>query len=395
MYAARWDISDQCRPRSILDPLEDTGYQTDSNLFEKTVRRLSRLVQVFQNSDSSSSEDDNMPDPAPAAPQVPNTTQTATIPLFSGKEGFEVMALINSADRAAVLFGWNDTKTLAAVKTRLTGDALTWLSALIARGKDPTHWKAENQPNDMILSKLLMSRFCPEFSPSMAIQTALSLKQKRDETISCFFDRVVMSISHKNFHLKGEDHYDDIMNQDIKMFLLLGAREELRNRVVGVPGAPDNVDDILAVMRSAETALSNASQSTSFEVHEEKPKQDSTFMVARGRGQRGNRYAPSSSRSCWGCGSPTHWMRECPHPRRGDMPNGRGRGRGYGGGRSWKNKRGGFQGRHVASVAPSKGSVAATSERFQGAPGEWGTPYLEEEPGSTYELVEVSDSGNA
>ena len=186
----------------------------------------------------------------------PTTQQTATVAIFDGAEGYEAATFIRNVNRAMDLYGWDDAQTKNAASTRLSGKAATWLAGLEALDKAPTRWAPQNPPQaaDRVFKDMLLKRFCP--TGAKASITIASLKQKDHETIAEFYDRVVVAITQKNIGIRGEAHYAALVADQIKTIFLTGAKSYLRKRVLGTPGAPDNADAMLDIMREAEETAS-------------------------------------------------------------------------------------------------------------------------------------------
>ena len=252
--------------------LDDSGIGRPS--LQREFHRLS-LISI----DSSSSEDefdDMAQDPAGQAAAAaavaaaaagnagngnnPKGGEINTLDKYDGTEGNPGLTFCAAVDRAMIMFGWTQGQTAGIALSRLTGAAAIWARADTIQARLFTHWNDANAAADAGLREAIIRRFGNVYTMESAVEAIMDLKQKTDETVSAFHDRVRLGVDRKNYMVAAADRDDAFratMVRDIKMFLLAGLKEELRTRVLGVPNAPDDLEELLTVLRKAEAEMSS------------------------------------------------------------------------------------------------------------------------------------------
>jgi len=328
---------------------DDSGFGDEEairrrTLYRRTLRLLGRLSDLYAEASdpeetppSSESEEEENQQPAAqpvgimAIPGNPRGGDLATILKYNGEEGQAALNYIMTVTRAQEMFNWTNAITAQAAAARLEGDAANWLRAEVSMGTDIGVW--ENVPAVVVdpvaparvgLKQLIRDIFAQTYTTANAVEAVSGLKQKHDETASVFYDRVRLSMDRKNFGvtevIKATQAYKDSFVLDVKTWFLAGLRDELRQRVLGVPNPPAELVDILRVVRSAEAEIS-AKKIPVLRVRDDADQSDEEETVAaigarrrrggaRGRGaDRGRGDRPIT---CFGCGAPGHIARNCP-----------------------------------------------------------------------------------
>ena len=306
-------------------------------------------------SDPDAEDEHEEPDMAQAQVQ---SNQLSGIELYNGDEGEHCRRFIDQVETARHMYGWNDDQTCAAALSKLTGGAYNWKTAEKTMGIEYTSWEgvpAAAGPPPIAaapsLKRGLEVRFAQTKTTGTAVDAVANLKQRSNETVSAFYDRVRIAMDTKNFETteadKQQDWYKRNLKRDIRLFLQAGLRPEYRERVLGVQGAPTELDDIMEVIRTAEKeyAMVNKNtmqiQATGLDTHQDEETKSvasgSTAaateetvvynIAARGRGGGGQRGRGFRGRgNCFYCNTYGHWIRDC--RKRIAAERGRGRGRG-------------------------------------------------------------------
>ena len=94
---------------------------------------------------------------------------------------------------------------------------------------------------------------------ALAVDAVRDLNQRDEETVSRFYDRVLLALDRKNYIYtdvqKAEQAYIRSFNHDLTTFFLGGLREVIRKRVLGGQDPPNTPDNALAAARAAEAEL--------------------------------------------------------------------------------------------------------------------------------------------
>ena len=307
-----------------------------------------------ETSEDSQSEDGNN-EMAVQAAQV-NSLETLT-----GESGPEAERFISTMERLILLYDWTDTQACNIAQMKFKGAAQDWIRAEAALGTTYTSWQgveanaAANPPR--VAAKSLKTELEKRFGETKTVGSAVAamanLKQRHNETVSAFYDRVRLAVQKKNYNVPEADRNDAYraqMREDIRTFLICGLRKEYQERVLGVANPPDTLEGIMSTVRAAEKEYDTqmkAMAALGGETMEEKPHQEeegySINAIGRGQGYRGNS-GPAGGMNrgrgavgrgtdrvrCYYCNNIGHMVRECRKKqndiRRGAFQGPRGRG---------------------------------------------------------------------
>ena len=317
------------------------------------------IVEVSdENSEGSAGiqSDDEEDDMAVQAAQV-NSIETLT-----GESGAEAERFVSTMERLITLYTWTDTQACNIAQMKFKGAAQDWIRAEAALGITYTSWAGvEANPNanpPVAAARSLRAELEKRFGETKTVGTAVAamanLKQRHNETVSSFYDRVRLAVEKKNYNVPAADRNDAYraqMREDIRTFLICGLRKEYQERVLGVANPPDTLEEIMSTVRAAEkeydtqvkamAALGDKTQENRTSEEEEGPM---ISAVGRGRGyvggQRGTTGGMTRGRGdygrntervrCYYCNNLGHMVRECRKKqsdiRRGNYQGPRGRG---------------------------------------------------------------------
>ena len=342
-------------------------------------------------------------------------SQLQTIPLFNGEESaFVIRNFCSAVDRAALQFDWNDNRIVPAAQSRLTDQAQTWLRGQLLRGKVWNHWEdqaaqaavvadaaagvaaQQAQPPQEGFKTALLIRFGKVITPALAVDAVQDLKQRHDETVSRFFDRVLLALDRKNstqfteaekagaIYLRG-------FNNDLTTFFLGGLKPAIRLRVLGTRNPPGNPDEALEAAKAAE-AEEEKSRKIPFQANavnrrEREEVQEEIDEIT------GEVLAVRRQVICFRCGGKGHFQADCPTP----AEQGQRRG-------GWRNqqqqpgaRRGGRQPARGAGGGAGGGKPPNRQRRrrqVNSVEAEEGPDNKDEEPEDQEWQEETSDSGN-
>ena len=151
-----------------------------------------------------------------------NATRT-----YDGTTDIEIY--ISHINRNVAQFQWNNQQTAAVVKNKLTGTAAQWLRGQELMGTDLNTWED--------LAVHLRGRFLAEYNELAASKAIRNLKQRDDEKVNDFFDRVLDAVDKKNHGYsplaKSKQTYKEHFMRDVFVFFSAGLKEDIRLRATG------------------------------------------------------------------------------------------------------------------------------------------------------------------
>ena len=181
--------------------------------------------------------------------------QLNSIPIFSDEAGQDCEGWISLIDRAKVQFEWSDQQTAAAIKSKLGGEAGKWLRALEKRHTPGLENWMEVVDGVKPLKVMLENRFKVTVSLLAASEAISDLKQKPSENVSAFFDRVVLALDVKNYHVadKTTAAYKASLDSEIYTFFSAGMKEMYRQSILGGrTDPPATPEELLRAAKASE-----------------------------------------------------------------------------------------------------------------------------------------------
>lgn len=318
-----------------------------------------------------------------------NANQLAILGEFKG-EGDDIELFVMQVIRCREAFDWNHQVTAQLVQTCLKGTAAKWLRSALKTQLDAQHlevWDhmvpgaaagapAVRAPNTGFRYALL-TRFRELQNGQAAVEAVGDLKQKSNESVDEFYDRILLAMDRKNYTSteadKETDEYKTRLTLDAFIFLGAGLKDELRKVVsVQVPAAA-NIQQLLTRARAAE--LVRRKDKTPSYLHELEAGEsaDATGEAADQGAEGGaaaavmptlaemmleiealkkNMFKGAADVECWNCHQMGHFSYEC-QTKRTIAP--RGRGRGAAAGRGRRPPAGGARGPPAAAGARGRG----------------------------------------
>ena len=338
---------------------------------------------------SDSDDEDNI---LPAIMAVQGN-QLTSIPIYSGNQGLEALNYAEALDGALVQFGWTQAQAAQAAISRGGNAVANWIRGERAAGTTYTAWNAAAAAGIINMRPAFVTRFGPVYTTSGAVSAIADLKQRQNETVAQFMDRVKVSVDMLHYNVVEADRNNAFRETYSRLVVAQfggGIQESIRQVVFGVPIPPNTIQGVLEAATAAEaehssklTKLVNQieegeltnptpvgaagiTKPTEFEILTKKVddvlaiSRQGGFSRPRGRGG----FKPDYSQfRCYNCQTIGHLRRNCPKPQ-ASFPVA---GRGHGNSRSFTTRRGRYQqnfgpGRaRPASYNQSSGSRGRTS----------------------------------
>lgn len=191
-----------------------------------------------------------------------NANQLAILGDFKGEEDEDIEIFIGKVELLVQSFNWTPEITASMVQTRLKGNAATWLHSQTKR-RNPelrTWYRVQEEGGVAVqvggMRELLRVRFKEALNERGAVDAVMDLKQKKNETVDEFHDRVSLAIDRKNFLYteaeKATAEYQRKLAQDIYTFFAAGLHEDIAQQALGGPTPPTDEEGLLRAARNAE-----------------------------------------------------------------------------------------------------------------------------------------------
>ena len=252
---------------------------------------------------SSSSSTITMPD----TDDKISASQINSISTYTGVMGAEAELFVDSVNRSRHVFSWSDQDTARAAQQKLSGTASSWLKHQARLGTVYAAWDGDAGLQQALLKRFLTGR---TLAASVGGLAELQQGQRSNESVSEFVERLSAALDKKNFETsaaeKAQQAYITSFRAELTKYLLHGLRDEFKVRVIGVPNAPEELQDIIDICTRAEeekasiAIVHNISSGSSINKVHNMPSKPQ----ARQRG------------ACFTCGSTQHWADRCPQRRR-------------------------------------------------------------------------------
>ena len=260
--------------------------------------------------------------------------QLNSIPIFTGEDAQDCEAWVNMVDRCKTQFTWTDSQTAAAIKSKLGGEAGRWLRAKEKRQTEGLNAWSDITNAQTPLKTQIENRFKVTVSLLAASEAITDLKQKPNENVSAFFDRVILALDIKNYHVadKTTVAYKASLESETYTFFSAGMREEYRKSILGGRiDPPATADQLLTAARASE--LEAGKYKTKVVMETERREVDSmekmmekkleemkiAFMNKHTQQQKkANKKKGSTPQGgqCFICGDKSHWANKCPKKKR-------------------------------------------------------------------------------
>jgi hypothetical protein len=175
------------------------------------------------------------------------------------------------AEGLQVQFGWDNEAFALAVKQRLKGAALAFISSEKKVNRVYTRWlpvaAAAGNPAYLGLRDALRAWFKEPITNVAAVNAVIALKQRETESVQSFYCRVVEAVDLKNSGWtpaeKRTPEYQAHFQRDIFLFLAAGLSTYLRSRTLGAAVPPVDADALLRSARSIEAELLRGKKTSS------------------------------------------------------------------------------------------------------------------------------------
>ena len=232
-------------PRATDDP-------RDSGIADRTAG-------VVSSSDDDNDDDDDM--------AKVNANQLSVLGEFTGAEGEDVEMFSMQVQRCIKSFGWGQDQASQMVQTRLKGAAARWYRSLTKSVDMDAEllemWQSVDDTGRPIAADAkkglryhLLQRFREDVGERAAMEAVQDLKQKTYEGVEDFYDRVVLALDRKNFHVsdmvKKTEEYRTNLRSDTFTFFAAGMRDEIRKQALGGPAPPTTAPELLRAAKNSE-----------------------------------------------------------------------------------------------------------------------------------------------
>lgn len=169
--------------------------------------------------------------------------QLSVIPVFHGTAPFDAEGWLDLVERAKVQFSWNDYQVSAIAKNKLAGPAAIWMRALEKLNPEGFHtWIGHERG----FKKRFEEKFLPPKTDQSAIVAVLDMKQRPNEKVSDYFDRVVLAVDKVNHNIPDTEKksiaYQKTFHTHISTFFAAGLKTEIRQIVLGSNAPPANME---------------------------------------------------------------------------------------------------------------------------------------------------------
>ena len=190
--------------------------------------------------------------------------QLTTLPTFDGSDPSKLDEFIFLLQSAQHQWGWSDDQLAAAVKSRLTGEASSWLFAETKELRYYEHW--EHREPRRSLRQGLISRFGETITQFAAMAAVRNLNQKPKESADAFYDRVKVAVDKRNHTYspayKASRAYQRQFQEDVLQYFSTGLKDKIRNKVLLSPATPTTADGWRQVARRVEAELKSLDSAT-------------------------------------------------------------------------------------------------------------------------------------
>ena len=185
-----------------------------------------------------------------------NSSSLKDISSFSGSPE-EVATFIREIELARDTFKWSDENTAIMAQRKFKGAAANWIDPIIKNSPSSRFLKSwDTTMNGLGLKDEIVRRFNSLAQSNVGALFA-DAKQKPDETVSDFYDRVGRLLSVKFADTSKADKntrdFQKHLRQDYLMWFSAGLNEEIRNPIFASPTPPQDIDALLEAARNVET----------------------------------------------------------------------------------------------------------------------------------------------